>query len=424
MGSDTYGIATKPPMDNGKGLYEYHVLEPETKRLVKITQDSSRSCIRCTLGHSPLASSDYVALSYCWGDPKPTAIVYIDDRRFRIAQNLYSFLQFATEKKPSQDCYFWIDAICINQSDSDEKSRQVHNMWRIYQQATTVLSWLGDEQDFTAAAFRAVNEIGDQAKQHKAGGLGRALESEDFPRPGLDAIQAVVSLTENPYFQRMWIVQEMLNARSLYLLSGDFRCEAYSLGVFISALESMRDEGSEFPEVDRNASNVFFEYMILESSDHIRGPDRVNALSDAVGDTRRRQCSDQRDKIFALLGLPTIRAIDTVASIKPDYSMSVEEVFVAAVSWYDALWAEQGLRPDPLALTEAVSDLAYTLAIEVLERPFRSWLQQRVHKPPGRDTEIIQLESGREIDCSGETLQDLLQDGPMSQALIHYEPIN
>lgn len=80
--------------------------------------------------------------------------------------------------------------------------------------------------------------------------------------------------------------------------------------------------------------------------------------------------------------------------MKPDYSMTVEEVFLAAVSWYDPLWEEQGLRPGLSALTEAVADLACTLGLNILEPPFGSWLRETIHKRSGADVGIVHLRSG------------------------------
>lgn len=47
-------------------------------------------------------------------------------------------LRQATEERVS-----WIDAICMNQSNHDERACQVSIMGRIFKQATNVLGWLG-----------------------------------------------------------------------------------------------------------------------------------------------------------------------------------------------------------------------------------------------------------------------------------------
>ncbi|KAK3641167.1 hypothetical protein LTR56_011407 [Elasticomyces elasticus] len=119
-----------------------------------------------TLGLSPA----YRAVSYVWGAPAPepnlrrsrssygkaqpeTMTIALSTSESRDAAdfkphllqstNLYELLcQLATEK---HDCWLWIDNLCINQADDDERSQQIKSMGQIYQSANVVLSWLGRE---------------------------------------------------------------------------------------------------------------------------------------------------------------------------------------------------------------------------------------------------------------------------------------
>lgn len=50
--------------------------------------------------------------------------------------------------------YTWIDAICINQDDIEERNSQVGSMSRIYGQAQLVLGWLGQEDFFLGISYR------------------------------------------------------------------------------------------------------------------------------------------------------------------------------------------------------------------------------------------------------------------------------
>ncbi|CAM1504777.1 Fc.00g023680.m01.CDS01 [Cosmosporella sp. VM-42] len=113
----------------------------------------------------------FIALSYTWGDPAPTCTIYIDGSPFRIGQNLQDALanQGAMRTRPYGNpsgrpagsgteplLPFWVDAICINQEDLDEKMKQVALMRRIYESALNVLVWLGPavDQDVTFALAR------------------------------------------------------------------------------------------------------------------------------------------------------------------------------------------------------------------------------------------------------------------------------
>lgn len=91
----------------------------------------------------------YFALSYVWGtgpDRHPSHEIILDNRRFPITATLYAALHSYRSFVPAS-IRFWVDAICINQADDDEKSAQVPLMRDIYHLAVSVLVWLGDKTD-------------------------------------------------------------------------------------------------------------------------------------------------------------------------------------------------------------------------------------------------------------------------------------
>ena len=85
----------------------------------------------------------------------------------------------------------WIDAICINQEDNDEKGQQVQSMAKIYAKASRVIVWLG----------RAAGDS-DQALE-----VIRKAAEEQRTRSAVDITyqQAIFTLLERPWFQRIWV---------------------------------------------------------------------------------------------------------------------------------------------------------------------------------------------------------------------------
>jgi hypothetical protein len=60
--------------------------------------------------------------------------------------NLASALQYIRDKE--EEVVLWADAICINQEDLDERSKQVQFvMDEVYKDAEEVLVWLGEESE-------------------------------------------------------------------------------------------------------------------------------------------------------------------------------------------------------------------------------------------------------------------------------------
>ncbi|KAF2189366.1 hypothetical protein K469DRAFT_524095, partial [Zopfia rhizophila CBS 207.26] len=61
---------------------------------------------------------------------------------FAVSKNLYKALKQL--RTTSHDIFFWIDAICINQADMDERMHQVELVRFIFKGTEDVLVWLGD----------------------------------------------------------------------------------------------------------------------------------------------------------------------------------------------------------------------------------------------------------------------------------------
>ena len=87
----------------------------------------------------------WIALSYTWGDSEDRVGIVCNQRQIPIMRNLYSALRRL--RLHDATLLLWIDAICINQEDNEEKAVQVLLMQRIYKQANLVIVDLGDADD-------------------------------------------------------------------------------------------------------------------------------------------------------------------------------------------------------------------------------------------------------------------------------------
>lgn len=158
--------------------YRYQPLEEGQIRLLQPLNQPGHYSLQRTALIPPGATRaigcepvHFLALSYTWGDPAPPCTIYIDGSPFDIGHNLQSAL--AHQEAMRTQRYgnpaggpagsgsepllpFWVDAICINQKDLDEKMKQVALMRRIYECALNVLVWLGPavDPDITYALAR------------------------------------------------------------------------------------------------------------------------------------------------------------------------------------------------------------------------------------------------------------------------------
>ena len=92
----------------------------------------------------------YTALSYAWGAEAFPRLIEINGIPYPVTENLYGFLQ--RHRNCTHLCYLWVDAICINQFDLEEKATQVSYMLAIFERAEQVIVWLGEEGSNTKIA--------------------------------------------------------------------------------------------------------------------------------------------------------------------------------------------------------------------------------------------------------------------------------
>jgi hypothetical protein len=117
---------------------------------------------RCNLIHVSLDDKpNYAALSYTWEDPRDTQMIMVGHSSVPVTRNLYSALEHLRYDKTVR--VIWIDALCINQSDDEEKSWQVQLMREIYQRATYVCIWLGPADNTSDEIMDFLQVFGTQA---------------------------------------------------------------------------------------------------------------------------------------------------------------------------------------------------------------------------------------------------------------------
>ncbi|KAF2502958.1 hypothetical protein BU16DRAFT_434007, partial [Lophium mytilinum] len=91
----------------------------------------------------------YVALSYAWGkhdiavDIYPPNRIWINDQPYDIRPNLYAFLTQWGPTLHMKSLPLWVDAVCIDQDNLEERESQVAQMREIFTKAKAVWAWLG-----------------------------------------------------------------------------------------------------------------------------------------------------------------------------------------------------------------------------------------------------------------------------------------
>ncbi|KAF1966778.1 HET-domain-containing protein, partial [Bimuria novae-zelandiae CBS 107.79] len=212
-------------------IFPYRTLAPGEIRVLTIhpprTTDRNEP-IRCSLDHCPLLPSsaartfpryewgDYFALSYCWGADaqNPSRKITIDDHAVKVTENLEAALQTLRASSMSTagpwPVRFWVDAVCLNQSDSEEVKAEILRMRDIYSQAAGVYSHLGLATEDSDVGFRFMHLMAEGLFQ-SADMVYRELVDRRFSGkdPEKNAYKAMLRLLNRPYWHRVWVLQEL-----------------------------------------------------------------------------------------------------------------------------------------------------------------------------------------------------------------------
>ncbi|OJD38950.1 heterokaryon incompatibility protein [Diplodia corticola] len=207
------------------GLY-YTPIPPGARKFRILTlnpsQDAS-AAVECFLESAFLDDPpDYEALSYVWGDPERTHSVTIDGKTVRITNNLHVALRHL--RLPDRRRKLWVDALCIDQQNTDERDSQVLHMREIYQRCSVDLLWLGEDASILENGASAMETIGTITRLEKSVredfSSYYSLEEALNEPPGDWAGILEKLFRKPPVWQRVWIMQEVSLAPRVVLVAG------------------------------------------------------------------------------------------------------------------------------------------------------------------------------------------------------------
>jgi hypothetical protein len=287
--------------------------------------------IKCNLKAFKLNEAPkYEALSYVWGSAPADHELKLEEESLYIRRNLCEAMRRV--RSCTKPTILWIDALCINQDDNEERSGQIKMMFKIYQQAHKVLVWLGEEESDSDVAMEFVSNLLDP----------RFLSEDNWPSAYAHGFYALAHLLERPWFSRVWVLQEVTCAKDVVIKCGQrevhFMDFMDACNIVKSKLSSIRDRLRNTPLYDSHGHLLHnFEdsgatrlFDLLRNafvrSNHNEVISRRLNLESLVCDLAPFQATDPRDSIFALLGLAN--DADTLPfNMQPDYCKSVLDVY-------------------------------------------------------------------------------------------------
>ncbi|KAH8716769.1 heterokaryon incompatibility protein-domain-containing protein [Phaeosphaeriaceae sp. PMI808] len=201
----------------------------------------------------------YQALSWCWGKGDLDYTVIIEQGKESYKKRVKKDLAMALKylRRPNKRRMLWIDAICINQDDPEERNQQVQMMSRIYTRAQKVCIWLGEDSDESELAFNFIREEITQLRN-----FDKISSDKNYS----DKWRALMMLMQREWFSRRWVVQEISLAKKAKIYCGPYSIQwkefAVAVELFVE-VETATHRLSEVMQNDEKFRHVpgWFEYV-------------------------------------------------------------------------------------------------------------------------------------------------------------------
>ncbi|VUC27278.1 unnamed protein product [Clonostachys rosea] len=284
---------------------------------------------------------NFVALSYAWGDVGETVDVQVSGQSVRLTCNLYDILQ-CLSFHDSPD-FYWIDALCINQDDIDERSAQVLLMREVYSCATSVRVFLSLESEPLNLGMTFLEQVASHPEMHFSPDLSPCATVEGLTVASEELRESFIAFFAAPWWTRIWPVQEYVLAKEVVFQCGKRRLEGIKIQAALDSL--VRHERTccwaarraidgnargylDIPSKVHGSLTIFHATLRLDNLQNMLNPGdySIYNLLDVMALFRTRDCSDPRDRIFGMLGLK-FKDETLNNNIEVDYKTPVDQLY-------------------------------------------------------------------------------------------------
>ncbi|KAN0088998.1 HET domain containing protein [Hyaloscypha variabilis] len=293
-------------------------------RLVALFPGSGNDVIECDISaYSFQDLPTYETLSYTWGKG-PSHPILCNGQYISITESLGSALRRLRNSTSVR--LLWIDALCINQEDIQERNSQVQYMRDIYHGCRNVVVWLGESSRTSSTGFSLVRDVALAASSESGSSVQKPITTGELTLKGLPersspSWRALGAIFWREWFARIWIIRGVSVPQSVVVVCGADTC---SWSDMTRAAKYISDHSLDaITDVDPK--------LVMKLSDFRMRDDPQRPLLRLLSEARNSYATDARDKVYALLGLAS--DVDSL-SLLPDYSQDASEVYTRMVkSW-------------------------------------------------------------------------------------------
>lgn len=305
--------------------------DPGNFRTLLIEPGVPGSRIRGSLHESrPGDGVKYLALSYVWGSPQIVAYVMVEDHYSLVTANLHAALQRLRSEQ--EHLCIWIDQICINQQDQEERSQQVMLMHVIFSKSDQVCIWLGnDTQPYEKGFLFILKLLGETSflnaplNDDLVGRIVDFTNSQDLD----EILPSLSALYENRWFSRSWTFQEAVcNPDTCIFVSFagitlDYQGITLDILISFTQLLMKNDTIKLLLPLSHESYRAARQLMVL-SQYH---PNQT--LLQLAHSTRDRSARDLRDRLYSLI---SIAASNGQQAFTPNYGHYTTRVYTEFAS--------------------------------------------------------------------------------------------
>ncbi|TFB01906.1 hypothetical protein CCMA1212_006340 [Trichoderma ghanense] len=305
--------------ERSEDMYSYSPLQgPRHIRLLRLLPDwNEHAPLHSQLFEYPMAELGdgphmYEALSYVWGSPERPYTLFIDEKPMPVTANLHEAVLRLRNRMIER--IVWIDAVCIDQSNMEERGEQIQHMAEIYSKASRVIVWLGEAANESDRALKQIRMAADEEKQKSS------VTDEDR--------QAILAIVQRPWFRRIWVLQEVAAAQHIVMMCGSERIDGYAFCLGFPSLLPYDDIPSHIRSVTYlMRGSIFRPSYSINSAGGISLD--IRPLSGLIDLYHAHEATERHDKIFALLGMSSDNP--GASGLTPDYKIPWDELMARLV---------------------------------------------------------------------------------------------
>lgn len=301
-------------------------------RLLKLLPSTDNEApICCDLfRHNLDSDNNYTSLSYCWGPLDPAQLITLQGQDFSITPNLHAALKRLRQTDTTK--IMWVDALCIDQSNTAEKGHQVGQMGAIYSNAECTVMWLGTETKDCDLALKLTEHFGWMGVSPTTETIKAWSDSllDTFTSDAYDSHWAAMSSLLNVgYWRRAWIIQEVVLSKNLVLMCGSITIVWGNLTIISKLMEltaGLESTGMDYRKNPFTSKSLMSTVKELESMRRARQDKKVLTLVQGLFTSGLRCATDHRDHVYSALGI-----VQDSYGVVSNYKLCAECVYVDAI---------------------------------------------------------------------------------------------